>query len=77
MQAELPIQGNRNPGQLSGDFLDAGCDRGPNDVLDALAKHAILVGNTVHMEVRDLDCRGKEKEYGNQRNQQKTPRRVL
>jgi hypothetical protein len=77
MQAELPIRRDRNPGELSRDFLDAGCDRGSNDVLDALAKDAILMDYTVCMEVRDLDGGGKEQECGEQGNQQKTPRRVL
>ena len=77
MQAELPIQGDRNPGELSRDFLNRRCRRGSHDVLDALAKHAVLVGHAVRMEVRDFDGGGKEQQYGNQANQKKTRERVL
>jgi hypothetical protein len=39
----LPVNGNRNPGYRSGDLLDAVYDRRADNIVDALAKRAILM----------------------------------
>jgi len=76
MCAGLPVSRKRNPGYRSGDLLDAMYDRGSSDMMDALAKRAILMGNAVYVDVGDLDGCAIEQKDGDDGNQQKTNGRV-
>ena len=69
MRARLPVNGNRNPGYRSGDLLDAMYDRGSSDMMDALAQRAILMRNTIYVDVGDLDGCAIEQKDGDDGNQ--------
>ena len=77
MLAGLPFKGNCDPNHRNGDLLNARCDRGSSDVMDALAKRTILMCKAVQMDVSELDCGAKEQKDGDDGNEQKTRSRVL
>jgi len=77
MRAGLQVNGKRNPGYRSGDLLDTMNDRRSSDMMDALAKRTILMGNTIYVDVGDLDGCAIEQQDGNNGNQQKTNGRIL
>jgi hypothetical protein len=69
MRAGLPVNGNRNSGYRSGHLLDALHDHRASDIVDALAKRAILMRNTIYMDVSDLDGCAIEQKDGDDGNQ--------
>lgn len=54
-RAVLTLNGNGNSSEGNENLPDTLCRRGPYYVMRALAKHTILVGSTVHVDVHDLD----------------------
>lgn len=51
-------------------WLNSRRDRGPNDVMSVLAKRAILMAATVHVDVSQLKSGAKGQKYGDNRDQQ-------
>jgi hypothetical protein len=73
----LPLKWNRNAGYCNENLPDAGCSSRSDYVVCALAERAILMGCTVHMDVRKLDCGAKEENEHDEPNEQIANPRVL